>query len=114
MPMEQETMGYLYTGFFIMIGLAIIGTLYLWKRNNAKKAQSAYIWMLMHHLLLILAFFQFIKVKEVDIIQDGYVHAMASEEFSFILGVTGVLWAIAIICLLISLYIFATKKEPIH
>lgn len=111
MPMEQETLGFLTIGYFIVIGVVITATLYLWLKNKQSQANSPYVWMMGHHVGLIIAFYYFLQLADVKIIHEGVLHPMASEEYSYYLSIIGICWAGAIGCLVVSLIRFSKLKS---
>lgn len=106
MPMEQETMGLLVTGFSIVMGLAVLVTILLWMRNRQKS--SAFIWVFIHFGLFSIAVYFALKAISFD-----YQHPMASEEVSLRLGSTGFFWFLSMISLLIGFFQFVKIKNRV-
>ncbi|WP_349408752.1 hypothetical protein [Pseudalkalibacillus sp. SCS-8] len=104
MPLEQEVMGLLIGGLSIVMGIAILVTVFLWVKNKSKS--SGYIWTLLHLLLFSVAAYFALEAIAFD-----YDHAMASEEISLQIGISGVVWASSMICLLIALFNFSKERK---
>ncbi|MBO1511065.1 hypothetical protein [Metabacillus bambusae] len=104
MPLEQEVIGLLIGGFSIVMGITILIASFLWLKN--KNNSSAYVWTLLHMLFVSVAIYFFIKAISVD-----FNHPMASEEISLQIGISGVVWALSMICLLIGLFKFSKTSK---
>jgi uncharacterized membrane protein YbhN (UPF0104 family) len=104
MPLEQEVMGLLIGGVSIVMGIAIFVTVFLWMKN--KKKSTGYIWTLLHLLLISVAAYFVLKAIAFD-----YNHPMASEEISLQIGISGVVWAFSMICLVIALFSFSKERK---
>lgn len=98
--MEQETLSLLIAGFWVVVGLMVLATLFLWMRS--KTNNLAYASVLAHFLLLSVALYFLLKA-----ITFNMDHPMASEEISLRFGVSGVLWAVSMLFLLIGLIKFS-------
>ncbi|MFC0273539.1 hypothetical protein ACFFIX_19285 [Metabacillus herbersteinensis] len=103
MPLEQEVIGMLLGGFFIVMGIATVTTLVLWLKN--KNNGSGFVWTLLHLLFFSVAMYFSLKAISFD-----YSHPMASEEISLQIGISGVIWAISVICLMIGIFNFSNEK----
>lgn len=106
MPLEQEVMGLLIGGVVIVMGIAILVTVFLWMQNKNKNKSTGYIWTLLHLLLISVAAYYVLKAIAFD-----YNHPMASEEISIQIGISGVVWAISMICLVIALFSFSNERK---
>ncbi|MFC3039666.1 hypothetical protein ACFOGI_05325 [Virgibacillus xinjiangensis] len=104
MPLEQEVMGLLIGGFSIVMGVAILVTVFLWMKN--KNNTPGYIWTLLHLLLVSVAVYFALEGIAFD-----YNHPMASEEISLQIGISGVVWAFSMLCLVIALFSFSKKEK---
>ncbi|MFD2042735.1 hypothetical protein ACFSTA_00265 [Ornithinibacillus salinisoli] len=104
MPLEQEVMGLLIGGVSIVMGIAILITVFLWVKN--KNNSSGYIWTLLHLLLVSVAVYFTLKGIAFD-----YNHPMASEEISLQIGISGVIWALSMLCLVIALFSFSKERK---
>ncbi|MCM3124483.1 MULTISPECIES: hypothetical protein [unclassified Mesobacillus] len=104
MPLEQEVMGLLIGGVSIVMGIAILATVFLWMEN--KNQRTGYIWTLFHLLLISVAAYFVLKGIAFD-----YNHPMASEEISLQIGISGVIWAFSMICLVIALFSFSKERK---
>lgn len=104
MPLEQEVIGMLTGGFSIVMGIAILTILVLWLKN--KNNSSGYVWTLFHFLFFSAAIYFGLKAISFD-----YNHPMASEEISLQLGISGVIWAISMICLVIGIFNFSKTRK---
>jgi ABC-type polysaccharide/polyol phosphate export permease len=71
-----------------------------------KNNKSGYIWTLLHLLLVSVAVYFALKAIAFD-----YNHPMASEENSFLLGISGVVWVLGMICLVIALFSFSKNRK---
>ena len=103
MPLEKEVVNLLIGGFIIVIGIAVLTSLLLWlkTRNNS----FAYTCTLLHFLLFSVSIIFFIKAISFD-----YDHPMASEEISLRIGISGVVWALSILCLLMGIVKFSKTR----
>jgi uncharacterized membrane protein len=106
MPMEQETMGMLSGGFSIVMGIAVIFTIFLWVKN--KKQSIAYSWIFMHFVLFSIAIY--LSFQTITFDND---HPMAAEEISLRLGLTGVFWFLSVVCLLLGIFKFSKTIKVI-
>ncbi|MFC4559709.1 hypothetical protein ACFO3D_16095 [Virgibacillus kekensis] len=106
MPLEQEVMGLLIGGFSFVMGIAILVTVSLWVNN--KNNSWGYIWTLLHLLLVSVAVYFALKAVAFD-----YNHPMASEEISFQVSVSGVVWALSMVCLVIAIFSFSKERKSI-
>ncbi|WP_254854021.1 hypothetical protein [Halobacillus salinus] len=104
MPLEQEVSGLLIGGVSIVMGIAILVTVFLWMKN--KSNSSGYIWTLLHLLLVSVAAYFVLKAIAID-----YNHPMASEEISLQIGISGVVWASSMLCLMIALFSFSKERK---
>ncbi|WP_342505079.1 hypothetical protein [Sporosarcina sp. FSL K6-2383] len=104
MPLEKEVVNLLTGGFIIVIGMAILTTLLLWlkTRNNS----FAYTCTLLYFLLFSVSIYFFLKAISFD-----YNHPMASEEISLRIGISGVVWALGILCLMMGIVNFSKTKS---
>jgi uncharacterized membrane protein len=111
MPMEQETMGLLIGGFSFIIGVTFIIVLLLFFSKKRKPFRIAYTLIIVFLLFFSLAASQAIKAISFDIN-----HPMASEEISLHLGISGVLWSISMLFLVLGLIKFSktTNVEAIQ
>jgi hypothetical protein len=105
MPMEQETMGMLIVGFSIIIGFTFIIVLLLLFSKKRKPFRMAYTLV-----IGFLLFFGWAVIQALMAISFDVNHPMASEEISLRLGITGVLWAISMIFLILALIKFSFIK----
>ncbi|MGM0877316.1 MAG: hypothetical protein ACQEWV_21850 [Bacillota bacterium] len=101
MPLEQEVIGLLIGGFSIVMGIAILITLLLWLKNKNNSAPYVL------HLL----FFSVAIYFSLMAISFDYNHTMASEEISLQIGISGVVWALSMLCLLIGIVKFSRTKK---
>ncbi|WP_175631835.1 hypothetical protein [Virgibacillus siamensis] len=104
MPLEQEVMGLLIGGFSIVMGITILITVFLWVKN--KNHSLGYIWTLLHLLLFSVATYFALKAIAFD-----YTHPMASEEISLRIGISGFVWALSMICLVMALFSFSRMRK---
>ena len=106
MPLEQEVSNFLIIGFISIILLLTISTITLWIRNKEKNV--AYIMVLLHLLMLSIAFYYFMNAITLEL---DYNHPMASEENSLQIGIAGVCWALSMLSLLVALFKFSRKNK---
>ncbi|WP_332694530.1 hypothetical protein [Halalkalibacter lacteus] len=102
MPLEQEVVGLLIAGFSTVMVVTILVVVFLWIKN--KYNSSGYIWTLLHLLLFSVAVYFALNGIGFD-----YNHPMASEEISLKIGISGVVWAFSMICLVIALFSFSKR-----
>lgn len=103
MPMEQETMGLLIGGFTLVVGVMILTTVFLWMKN--KSNHLAFVSFLSHFILLSAAASIFIQA-----ISFNAGNPMASEEISLRLGISGLIWAMSMFCLLTGFIQLSSRK----
>jgi Kef-type K+ transport system membrane component KefB len=106
MPLEQEVLALLIGWFPVVIGIAILALLFLWSKN--KNNSPAYLWTLLHLLLVSVAVYFFIKAISFD-----YEHVMASEENSLQIAIAGIIWAFSMVCLMIGISKFSISGKVI-
>jgi hypothetical protein len=106
-------MGLLIGGFSIVMGITFIFVLLLLISKKRKSYRVAYGLVMCHLILFSVAVYQALRAINFDV--D---HPMASEEISLRLGITGVLWAISMIFLILGLIKFSLTKttniETLH
>jgi hypothetical protein len=102
MPMEQETMGMLIGGFSIIIGITFIIVLLLLFSKKRKPFRMAYTLV-----IGFLLFFSWAVSQAINAISFDVNHPMASEEISLRLGISGVLWAISMLFLILGIIKFS-------
>jgi hypothetical protein len=103
--MEQETMGILIGGFSIIIGVTFMIVLLLLFSKKRKPFRMAYTLV-----IGFLLFFSFAVSQAIRAISFDVNHPMASEEISLRLGISGVLWAISMLFLILGLIKFSFTK----
>jgi hypothetical protein len=103
MPIEQEVLPMLIGGFSIVMGTAVLFTLFFWFKN--KSLHAGYVWTLIHYLLFSGAVYFFLEA-----VAYRGTNTMVSEEISLRMGVAGVLWAISMMCLIIGIFYFSKLK----
>ncbi|MEK4486321.1 hypothetical protein MHH81_12130 [Psychrobacillus sp. FSL H8-0484] len=96
--------GLLIGGFAVVMGIAIIVTLFLWIKNNNKN--SGYVWTLLHLILFSIAIYFAFHAISFD-----HNHPMASEEISLQLGIAGVIWAFSMTCLIVGIFNFSKSGK---
>ncbi|MRX71689.1 hypothetical protein GJU40_05810 [Bacillus lacus] len=106
MPMEQETMSMLVGGFSIIMGITFIVVLILLFSKKRKSFRMAYGLVIGY-----LVFFSWAVIRALDAIRFDVSHPKASEEISLRLGITGVLWAISMVFLVLGLIKFSFSKK---
>ena len=106
MPMEQETMGMLIGGFSIIMGIAFIVVLILMFSKKRQSFRVAYAYVIGYFSL-----FTWATSHILNAISFVLNHPMASEEISLSLGITGVLWAISMLFLLVGIIKFSSVNK---
>lgn len=104
MPLEEGGIDWLIGGFSIVTGLVLLILLLLW--FITKTNRSAFVWTILHLLLLSVAFYFSIRAISFD-----YKHVMAPEENSLQLGIAGIIWAFSMVCLLIGIFKFSKPRK---
>lgn len=102
MPLEEGVIGLLIGGFTVVVGIAIMLTMFLWVRNKHKS--SGYIWILLHLIFMSVAVYFALRAFSFD-----YNHPMASEENSLQLVISGLIWLGSMICFVNALFQFSRK-----
>ena len=93
MQMETETISMLLWGFNIVIVFSLILIIKLWMENKNK----SHIWFIAQLFFL---YFGFLKFLDSIKIKPEVPQVMLSEENSLALGISGILWAISMFCML--------------
>lgn len=104
MSLEAETLSIITWGFYVVGGFSLLVIIYLWMSSKNK----SFIWFIAQLIFLCLSFLKFtytIRIKP-DIPQT-----MLSEENSLALGISGILWAISMFCMLKGVWNLSRKKE---
>lgn len=104
MPLEEEVIGLLIGGFSIIMGIAFLTVLFLCIRNKGNRA--AYLWTLLH-----LLFFSIAANFALKAISFDYNYPMASEEISLQIGISGVVWTLSMLCLIVGIFHFSKQKR---
>jgi hypothetical protein len=106
MYLEAEVYGMLNWGFAIVMGIELISFIVLWHKHKFSK--EAFCWFIGH-----IAFFSFAGYKLLEAI-NTFEHndSMGSEKASLSIGISGVLWAISVACLLIGIARLISSKVP--
>ncbi|MGM8214040.1 hypothetical protein ACLIA0_00540 [Bacillaceae bacterium W0354] len=103
MPLEQEMPSFLTVGFIVVVVIFSLMTIILWVKN--KKYSSAYVAILLHLLLLAVAFYFFINAITLEI---DYNHPMASEENSLNIWMASGFWGLSMLTLLFAVFRFTS------
>ena len=106
MPLEEGLLELLVGCFSFVMGMAILTIVFIWFRN--KRYTAAYVWTVLHLLLFSTSIFFILNA-----VSFNYQHPMASEENSFNIGVSGVIWFSSLICLIIGIFKFSKSKEQV-
>jgi len=96
-----------YLGYWLVLGVAIFTTIFLWIRN--KQQTFGYLWIVIHFLLFSIGVYFIIQAMSFD-----FTHPMASEEISLKVGIAGVFWSLSMICLVFGVFSFSRlhKSQP--
>jgi uncharacterized protein len=103
MYLEAEAFGMLILGFAAVILASLAVIISQWVRLKSK----AYCWFFAQLVLLIVAFFKFLRLIMGN---PSIPRVMLSEENSLALGITGVLWALSMACMLIGITKLSKEK----
>ena len=106
MTMEEGTMGLLETSIFIILAISIMIVLFLFISKNRKTYRMAYGFVLGHLVFLTLA-----MIPALTAIKFNVNHPMASEETTLFFGISGGLWIISMVLLLVGLVKFSNGKS---
>jgi hypothetical protein len=104
MQLEAETIETVVYCFFIVIGLYLVVIASLYYKYKSK----ALIWFIVQSLFLAKALFKFTDLMQR---KPEYPEFMASEKNSLALGITGVLWAASMICMIIGLLFIMKERD---
>ncbi|WPZ19061.1 hypothetical protein UM396_03830 [Geobacillus subterraneus] len=96
LPMEEEVMGLLVGGFSVVMLIAIMTVVFLWRKYRARR--SAFLWITAHFLLHAVAAYLAWRIAGFDLTD-----VQASEEISLLLGQAGVAWGAGMVCLLVGI-----------
>jgi uncharacterized membrane protein len=102
MPLEQEVISLLISGFSIVMGVAFLVVLLVWIRDK----RAAYAWVVLHFVIFSAAIYFFLQAISFD-----YIHPMASEEISLRIAMSGIAWALSMVFLIIGILSFSKKKK---
>ncbi len=104
MVMEAETLSLMSWGFYVVGGFSLLVIIKLWMSNKDK----SFIWFIAQLIFLWLSFLKFthsIRMKP-EIPQT-----MLSEENSLALGISGILWAVSMFCMLKGIWNLGRKNK---
>jgi hypothetical protein len=104
--MEQETKGMLIGGFSTVMGLSTILVFVLIFLKKSKTIRIGYGFILGHFAFFTWSMIQGFKSISYDINQE-----MASEMNSLNLGITGVLWMVSMVFLIVALILFSKREK---
>ncbi|WP_163152612.1 hypothetical protein [Anoxybacillus sp. MB8] len=104
MYLEAEVYGMVNWGFAIVMGIELISFIVLWLKHKFSK--EAFCWFIGH-----IIFFSFAGYKLLEAI-NTFEHNdfMGSEKASLSIGISGILWAISVVCLLIGIARLISSK----
>ncbi|WP_261132263.1 hypothetical protein [Bacillus sp. Marseille-Q3570] len=89
-----------------VVTLAAIFSVILLMMVKDNKQRSAFVWILIHICLNYAAIFFLSKA-----LATSYLHVMASEENALLIGISGLLWFLSLICLVISVFKFSVSRN---
>ncbi len=104
MALEAEILTLISLGFYIVGGLSLLVIIKLWMSTKNK----SFIWFIAQLVFLFLSFLKFIYSIR---IKPEIPQTMLSEENSLALGVSGILWAVSMFCMLIGVWNFGRKNK---
>ncbi|AST00359.1 hypothetical protein B9L19_14745 [Geobacillus thermocatenulatus] len=93
LQMEEEVMDLLIGGFSVVMLIATMTVVSLWRKNRTRRL--AFYWIFAHFLLLSIAAYFAFRAISFDL-----THPQASEEISLLLGKAGLAWGAGMVCLL--------------
>ncbi|APH04885.1 hypothetical protein [Bacillus weihaiensis] len=110
MPMEQETMTFLINGIGAVIVIFFLTVMYL--LFFFRKGRS-FRWV--YGMVLAFIFFLVISILNLkEAIGIDYKHPMASEEITYRLGLSGLLFSASLLFLLVGLLLIPYPKAKLH
>lgn len=104
MEMEAETLSLISWGFYVVGGFSLLVIIKLWMGNKDK----SFIWFIAQLFFLCLSFLKFtysIRMK------PQIPQTMLSEENSLALGISGILWAASMFCMLKGIWNLGRKNK---
>ena len=107
MPLEEEVPLFLTIGFVTIMILFALCIIALWVRDKGTHSHTSYIMIVLHLLLLSIAFYFFMNAITLEL---DYDHPMASEENTLQLAIATGCWGLSMISLLLALFKFANSS----
>ncbi len=104
MALEAEILSLTSWGFYIVGGLSLLVIVKLWISTKDK----SFIWFIAQLVFLFLSFLKFTYLVR---LKPEIPQSMLSEENSLALGVSGILWAISMFCMLIGVWNLSRKNK---
>lgn len=104
MPMEAETLSMISWGFLIVGGVSLLVIIKLWVSSKDK----SFIWFIAQLIFLYLSFLKFTYLIRM---KPEVPQTMLSEENSLALGVSGILWAISMFCMLKGIWDLSKENK---
>lgn len=102
MSMEAETLSMISWGFFIVGGVSLLVIIKLWMSSKNK----SFIWFIAQLIFLYLSFLKFTYLIRM---KPEVPQVLLSEENSLALGISGMLWAISMLGMLIGIWNLGKK-----
>jgi hypothetical protein len=84
------------------MGVAFLVVLLVWNRDK----RAAYAWVVLHLVIFSVAIYFFLQAISFD-----YIDPMGSEEISLRIAVSGIVWALSMVFLIIGILSFSKKKK---
>lgn len=102
--MEAETLSIISWGFHKVDALSLVVIIKLW----ISKKDKSFIWFIAQ---LIFLYFGFLKFLYSIKMKPEVAHTMLSEENTLAIGISGTLWAISMLCMLIGIWNLSKKSK---
>lgn len=104
MAMEAETLSLISWGFYVVGGISLLVIIKLWTSSKDK----SFIWFIAQ---LIFLYFSFLKFTYSIRIKPEIPQVMLSEENSLAIGISGILWATSMFCMLKGVWNISRKNK---
>ncbi|WP_221563535.1 hypothetical protein [Alkalihalobacillus sp. TS-13] len=104
-PLEEGIFGLLETGYVVSLAAIFSVILFMMLKDNQQR--SAFVWILIHICLNFTTIFFLSKSLATDYLQV----TASSEENSLLIGISGLLWFLGLISLVISVYKFSVVRN---
>jgi hypothetical protein len=104
MAVEAETLSLISWGFYIVVGFSLLVIIKLWTSSKDK----SFMWFIAQLIFLCISFS---KLTYSIRMKPEIPQSMLSEENSLALGISGILWAVSMFCMLKGIWNIGRKNK---